>query len=532
MRSVSPKTSLWLDVVLVVGLGLLAPSVCWGQDVRLALLMANEKGWNKDPKLRYVLRGDLRPLARTMRRLGFQVKVIENGSAARIRRVWKWIQRRMRRAPKVSTFVFYYSGHADAQHFHTGPRGKQPLTYKEFVSFFNSLNIPRRIALFDSCYSGEVIRKFGSLQRFRRLLRTGQTKGFKRSKRKLNLQRLLRQSSRGDERGLRIIASSLDVSWELRKYRSSVFTHHLLQGLRGAADSDNDGKVTVNELYNYARIRVYKDTGQQLKQLVSSQHTTPYALAPAYRSRLVIGPETKGKIKISVANFYWSFHKQKSHAVRLATVHGKGLIELQRGKRCYRQEVMLPKGRDTRLNPQGWQPIRCRQLVSLSKGSIAMEAQRYVPPPKPKIWALELQGGTQITQVAGSSALAGLALGIRHRFFGVHAGVWGASTQFVEPSTQLLFSTWAELGYRLDWPSVHLFLGGMVGLNLLIQDIPQASASVPFVRYGATADVAVQLPQRWALLLAVQGGGTSGVLGGQWTHLPLLTLHLGVRYFL
>src|SRR5205823_6238342 len=39
-----------------------------------------------------------------------------------------------------------------------------------------------------------------------------------------------------------------------------VFTYHVLEGLRGAADADRDGKVTVGELFEYVRRKVIEET--------------------------------------------------------------------------------------------------------------------------------------------------------------------------------------------------------------------------------------------------------------------------------
>ena len=43
-----------------------------------------------------------------------------------------------------------------------------------------------------------------------------------------------------------------ELSQESRALAGSVFTHHLVSGLRGAADEDGDHQVTVTEAYHYA----------------------------------------------------------------------------------------------------------------------------------------------------------------------------------------------------------------------------------------------------------------------------------------
>ncbi|MBL9039317.1 MAG: hypothetical protein JNG84_12435, partial [Archangium sp.] len=62
--------------------------------------------------------------------------------------------------------------------------------------------------------------------------------------------------------GTAILASSGadELSQEARALGGSVFTHHLVSGLRGAADDDGNGRVTVDEAYSYAAARTTLET--------------------------------------------------------------------------------------------------------------------------------------------------------------------------------------------------------------------------------------------------------------------------------
>jgi uncharacterized caspase-like protein len=53
-----------------------------------------------------------------------------------------------------------------------------------------------------------------------------------------------------------------EVSEEREDLRHGVFTYYLLEGLRGKADVDGDGIVTVDEAYAYVSGRVPEATGQ------------------------------------------------------------------------------------------------------------------------------------------------------------------------------------------------------------------------------------------------------------------------------
>ena len=144
------------------------------KDLRLAMLVVNQRGWKGDPFLRYAVKGDLLPLAERLRQLGFQLKILKNKTPVELRRAF----RQLRTKKNIHTFLFYYSGHSDRKALHMGSEQKRPFRYKEFLEMFHQLPFLRRIAVFDSCFSGEVIRLFGSLNRYRERLTQGSAKGY------------------------------------------------------------------------------------------------------------------------------------------------------------------------------------------------------------------------------------------------------------------------------------------------------------------------------------------------------------------
>jgi Caspase domain len=66
-------------------------------------------------------------------------------------------------------------------------------------------------------------------------------------------------------RGKIIITASAanEVSVEKDELQHGVFTYYLLEGLEGAADTDRDGTVTVDEVYRYVSEKVPQATGQE-----------------------------------------------------------------------------------------------------------------------------------------------------------------------------------------------------------------------------------------------------------------------------
>lgn len=63
--------------------------------------------------------------------------------------------------------------------------------------------------------------------------------------------------------GRAIITSSKDkqLSWEMPRFKNSIFTHHLIEGLKGKADADHDGVVNLAEAYQYAYSMTKEVTG-------------------------------------------------------------------------------------------------------------------------------------------------------------------------------------------------------------------------------------------------------------------------------
>ena len=363
-----------LFFIFIFALLALNPFQAMAKEGRLALLVGNQHGWKKDPYLRFALSGDLYPLNKALRGVGFETRILANQNAKSLRQTLAWVSQRLKQKPKIHTFLFYYSGHADKNFFHTGPKGNKPFSYKEFARLFSKLKAVRRVAIFDSCYSGSIIRRFGSIKKYKTILNEAVAKGV-RARHRLNLQKLM-LPKQGHEQGLRLISSSLDLSWEMRRYKASVFTHYILTGLKGSADLNNDGKISLDELFDFASREVTQVTGQRPQQLILLKRSTPYALAPAYDSRLWIGPRVLGRIKVAVGNFVWNREKKSGAIMRLATVHGPGVVFLRHKGQCWQQNVKLKKAQEVSLG-RGWKQILCRRVAKRQKGTIELNARMY-----------------------------------------------------------------------------------------------------------------------------------------------------------
>ena len=492
----------------------------WGAfEKRLALLVANSKGWKEDPPLRYALQGDTQPLATELRRLGFEVITLIDQRPAALRKVLTQLHQRFQKDRSITTFLFYYSGHADTKRLHMGERSAEDFSYKEFAGRFRNLPIKRRIAIFDACFSGEVIRHFGSLHRYKQLLREGRTKGVKQAS-SINISQLA-YPNQGEEEGFRIIASSLQLSWELNRYRASVFTYHFLRGLRGEADLDQDGKISVDELFDYTSRAVQRITHQKPQQLVVTQREQPYAIAPAYRSRVRIGAHVIGDLQISVANFTWSYTKAQRAPVTVAAIDGKATIQLKRGKRCFQQELQLPKGGEIPLR-RDWKDTPCEDRTALRpKGNTLLlpaqvELVRDVFEPNIQIG---LWGG-MTSQGQGLFTTLKPALGLDLRWRWLQGGLQLSQSlagERVFSLTRLLVHVAAGYPLWLHTRPFHgeFWLGGFLQGGLVWQHFPEGAGN-----FNLNASAGVLLSATWWLegwglrLHTALGGDYLPTLGG------------------
>ena len=145
--------------------------------------------------------------------------------------------------------LFYYSGHARANAVNLGPEELALTTLRDRLRAVPSTIT---IVILDACQSGSFSRVKGAEPAgdFSYNSVAGIT-----------------------QRGLAVMASSTaeELSQESDELKGSYFTHHLVTGLRGAGDADQDGRVSLDEAYRYAYRRTLASTA---RTQVGEQHVT------------------------------------------------------------------------------------------------------------------------------------------------------------------------------------------------------------------------------------------------------------------
>ncbi|MFY0562871.1 caspase family protein [Archangium lansingense] len=202
---------------------------------RLALLVGVNDGGPERVRLRYAV-SDARSFDKVLGELGGVAPgdrrvLVDVGRAGLLEALGELRARteaaRGSGASRVEVLV-YYSGHSDEEGLLL--KGER-LGYGELRRALNALPADVRIAVLDSCASGAFARAKGGTRRPAFLVDTGS---------KVKGHAILTSSSEDE------------VSQESDRLGASYFTHHLISGLRGAADATRDGRVTLNEAYQFA----------------------------------------------------------------------------------------------------------------------------------------------------------------------------------------------------------------------------------------------------------------------------------------
>lgn len=345
-------------VLALLGLLLAAPAFAETAPVRrLALLVGVNDGGAGRVRLRYAV-SDARSFDKVLGELGGVAAadrrvLVDVGRAGLLEALGELRARteaaRGSGASRVEVLV-YYSGHSDEEGLLL--KGER-LGYGELRRALDALPADVRIAVLDSCASGAFARAKGGARRPAFLVDSGN---------KVKGHAILTSSSEDE------------VSQESDRLGASYFTHHLISGLRGAADATRDGRVTLNEAYQFA----FHET------LARTEKTRGGAQHPAYDIELAgSGDLVMTDLRATSAGLYLAEALEGRLFVRDAA--GLLVVELQKlpgrpaelglapGRYQVRRELdsgaseasfTLVEGQRTPLAPASFQAIALEATVS------------------------------------------------------------------------------------------------------------------------------------------------------------------------
>jgi uncharacterized caspase-like protein len=226
---------------------------------KYALVIGANRGSPADGRLKYAVR-DATEFADVLTSLGgfyrHNVVLLREPDVNEVRGAFAALNARIRdeAAGQSSILAVYYSGHADALNLHMG---RADLPWSELQNLAASSAARVRIVIVDACRSGQAT----------------QVKG-------LSLVPFQPIASESLAEGMAVISSAAagENAQESDRLEGSFFTHHLLTGLRGVADRDSDGRVTLTEAYAYASERTVASTASTLAGLQHPRNRERFAL--------------------------------------------------------------------------------------------------------------------------------------------------------------------------------------------------------------------------------------------------------------
>ena len=233
--------------------------------------------------------------------------------------------------------VVYYSGHADEKGLLLA---EDRYSYRTLRDRLDQIPADVRIAVLDACASGAFTRRKGGRVRAPFLV-----------------------DESASMRGYAFLTSNTETeaAQESDRIGASYFTHYLVSGLRGAADMSGDGKVTLNEAYQFA----FNETvGGTVQTRGGAQH-------PSYdidlsgsgdvvitdvrqtTATLVLGEELEGRffIRNAAQQLVVELYKPAGRRTELGLEPGDYEIRVERGRTLLVGKTVLVDGGRLALNP-------------------------------------------------------------------------------------------------------------------------------------------------------------------------------------
>lgn len=367
--------------------------------------------------------------------------------------------------------LFYYSGHSDGLALELG---RERFSFAALRNWLKDTGAEVRVGFIDSCKSGALIATKGGapgpafqIRMTDDLASTGEA---------------LLTSSAADENAL-----------ESKEIGGSFFTHHLVSGLRGAADASGDARVTLNEAYQYA----YKHTLSTSGATIAGPQHPAYEIALSGQGELILTELAEPSAALALPDGF-------DRALVIESGRDQVIAELGPGAQA---QLAVTPGR---YGVRAWK----RDQVYEGRGSVAAHAVRSVR------WD-ELQAVTLTTTFAkggdvatatiievrfgprgavadslGSIPSVRLAARRARMSLALDVGSW--EMQNVRETTALLLA-----GYRLETQTgrVHAWVGAEAGGGLIRQSIGETTGSSGAVALGPSVGLALDVTRSVQVVL-------------------------------
>jgi hypothetical protein len=390
--------------------------------------------------------------------------------------------------------LFYYSGHSDGLALELG---RDRFTFAALRKWLKDTGAEVRVGFIDSCKSGALIATKGGtpgpsfqIRLTDDLASTGEA---------------LLTSSAADENAL-----------ESKEIGGSFFTHHLVSGLRGAADASGDARVTLNEAYQYAYKHTLSTSGATL---AGPQHPA-YEIALSGQGELILTELAEQSAALALPEGF-------ERALVIDAAHDQVIAEL--GPGAPPQLAVTPG----RYGVRAWKRDRVYE-GRVTVAAHAMHAVRWDELQPVTLSATLAKGGIASTPIVldvgfgprGAvadriGAVPSVRIGVRRARWSLALDLGSWEMQNVRETTAL-----ALAGFRFETQTgrVHAWAGVEAGGGLIRQSLDEttgssgAAAAGPSIGLAVDVTHAVQVALTGQLLGAlVQEDGLSVVaLPGAW----------------
>lgn len=343
------------------GLGIWTPALAVTR--RMAVVIGNNVGGPTDKPLHYA-EEDATKVADVLAQLGDvqaeDLFVLKGRGRDDLKRVIEGVAQRAtgyRENPEDRTvLVFFYSGHSDGEALELG---SDRIPYGELRAWLAATRTDVRIVIVDGCKSGALVQ------------RKGGTRGppFE-----------IRLTDQLDAAGEAMLTSSAadELALESHEIRGSFFTHHLVSGLRGAADANGDGRITLSEAYQYAFDHTLVATA-----LTGSRQHPGYDYRLAGKGELVLTEVTQPSASVELPE---GFERAlivlirrdqvlaelgSGAARRVALAPGEYAVRLWKGTQAYASRVTLAAGEAKRVSWSDLRTIPSPQVAGKGRTDVA-----------------------------------------------------------------------------------------------------------------------------------------------------------------
>jgi hypothetical protein len=325
---------------------LAAPAASQTRLHRYALLIGVADGGAGRPLLRYAA-SDARAMGRVLETLGGVAPgdaiFVSDPTRAAVDQGFAAVEARLRdeKASGVRReLLVYYSGHSDEDGLLLG---RDRYAYDELRGRIQRTPADLRLVILDSCASGAFTRHKGGSKRPPFLL-----------------------DSSIDMRGHAFLTSTSadEQAQESDRIAASFFTYYLLSGLRGAADVNQDRRVTLQEAYQFAA----QETLARTERTQSGPQHAGYEFdltgtgdmvvtdVRGTQSGLVLAPELSGRITVRQKDgtLIAELHKAAGSTLELGVEPGDYVVAMEGPPTILETELALLAGQRAAIRPSAF----------------------------------------------------------------------------------------------------------------------------------------------------------------------------------